>query len=54
MKDKFGNKTVRDKECREVKPESAKKAGEGKTKEGLEVPHKTQGTEAQSLIASLT
>lgn len=38
-------------ECRKVKLESAKTAGEERTKEGLEVLNETQGTEAPSKIA---
>ncbi len=45
---------MREEECRQVKLESAKKAGEGRIKEGLEVPYETQRTEATSIIALST
>lgn len=51
MKDKTGKKQKwGPRSIKKVKLKSAKNAGE----EGLEVPYKTQGTEAQSIIASLT
>lgn len=43
---------MREGECRGVKLESAKKTGEERTKEGLEVSEETQ--KAQSMIVSLT